>query len=343
MHFPLSIADEFDIISNIMAWYAQGGVFLEFSGFLGNTDLKQRLSSSFRGEKVSHCYLLCGPDGSGKRTLARILSAALQCEGASVPCGRCAACRKVFAGIHPDVITIDDPDKKTVSVELIRQLQADAYVRPNEGKKKIYCIPRAQDMTDSAQNALLKLIEEPPSYAVFFLLTNNAEKLLPTVRSRSAELRLEPIPWEQALTWLRGKFPEAEPASLQAAYARSGGYLGQAELLLQGGLQLPQTEAFAAAWQTGDRYALTHLLCSMEKLPRDKLLEIFLQWKQLLADALLVRAGFPGGPEATALARQRTAAQLAEAAGAVQTAMDHCAANVGAGHICGWLTAVLPR
>ena len=83
--------------------------------------------------------------------------------------------------------------------------------------------------------------------------------------------------------------------------------------------------------------------CMAPRTPREKLLEIFLQWKQLLADALLVRAGFPGGPEATALARQRTAAQLAEAAGAVQTAMDHCAANVGAGHICGWLTAALPR
>ena len=314
---------------------------MEFAGFLGNTALKQWLSASFQTGRTSHCYLLCGPEGSGKHTLARILAAALQCEGHSAPCGRCAPCRKVFADIHPDVITIDDPEKKTVPVELIRQLQADTYIRPNEGAKKIYLIPRAQDMSDSAQNALLKLLEEPPSYAVFFLLTDNADKLLPTVRSRGAELRLEPVPRNEALTWLRNKFPQEPQESLLAAYARSGGYLGQAEALMQGAIQLPQTTEFAQYFTARDRYGLSLLLCSMEKQPRDKLLEIFLQWKQLLTDALLVRSGIPGGPEATQLGRTRTAADLAAAANHVQTAMDHCAANVGAGHICGWLAVTL--
>lgn len=314
---------------------------MEFAGFLGNTVLKQRLRASFQSGRASHCYLLCGPVGSGKRTLAQILAAALQCQGHDVPCGRCGSCRKVLNGSHPDVITIDDPEKKTVSVELIRQLQADAFIRPNEGAKKVYLIPRAQDMTDNAQNALLKLIEEPPSYAVFLLLTDNAEKLLPTVRSRGVELRMEPVPQAEALPWLRGKFPQQTHDSLQAAYLRSGGYLGQAEALLQGTMQLPQTIQFAQSFSARDRYGLTLLLCSMEKQPRDKLLEIFLQWKQLLTDALLVRSGFPGGPEAALLGRSRSAADLAAAANTVQTAMDHCAANVGAGHICGWLSVTL--
>ena len=207
---------------------------MDFSGFLGNTDLKQRLSAAFRAKKTSHCYLLCGPDGSGKHTLAAILSAALQCEEPNAPCYHCAACRKILNGTHPDVITVDDPEKKTVSVELIRRLQSDAYIRPNEGQRKIYLIPRAQDMTDNAQNALLKLMEEPPSYAVFLLLTNNAEKLLATVRSRCAELRLEPVSRQEALSWLRGQYPQQSPESLQAAFLRSGGYLGQAAALLQG-------------------------------------------------------------------------------------------------------------
>ena len=314
---------------------------MEFAGFLGNTALKQRLSMSFQAGRTSHCYLLCGPEGSGNRTLARILSAALQCEGHSAPCGRCGPCRKVFANIHPDVITIDDPEKKTVSVDLIRQLQADAYIRPNEGAKKIYLIPRSQDMTDNAQNALLKLIEEPPSYAVFLLLTDNAEKLLPTVRSRAVELRMEPVPRAEAMTQLREKFPQESQESLLAAYVRSGGYLGQAEALLQGAIQLPQTIQFAQSFAARDRYGMTLLLCSMEKQPRDKLMEIFLQWKQLLTDSLLVRSGIPGSPEATQLGRTRTAADLAAAVNTIQTAMDHCAANVGAGHICGWLAVTL--
>ena len=172
---------------------------MEFNGFLGNAELKQRLSASFHAGRSSHCYLICGPEGSGKRTLAGILAAALQCEEASVPCGRCPACRKAMAGIHPDIITIDDPEKTIVPVTLIRQLQADAYIRPNEGQKKVYIIPRAQDMNESAQNALLKLIEEPPAYAVFLLIASNAAKLLPTVRSRCAELRLEPVPQKDGI------------------------------------------------------------------------------------------------------------------------------------------------
>ena len=79
----------------------------------------------------------------------------------------------------------------------------------------------------------------------------------------------------------------------------------------------------------------------MEKLPRDKLLDVLTQWKQLLADALLVRAGIPGDPDAAMLANRRTAAALAASAEIVQQAMDHCSANVGAGHICGWLAVSL--
>ena len=314
---------------------------MDFSGFLGNTDLKQRLSAAFRAKKTSHCYLLCGPDGSGKHTLAAILSAALQCEASDAPCYRCAACRKALNGTHPDVITVDDPEKKTVSVELIRRLQTDAYIRPNEGHRKIYLIPRAQDMTDNAQNALLKLMEEPPSYAVFLLLTNNAEKLLATVRSRCAELRLEPVSRSEALSWLRERHPQQTQESLQAAYLRSGGYLGQAADLLQGSLQLPQTAQFAQAFAAANRYDLTQLLCSMEKLPREKLLDILIQWKQLLTDALLARAGIPCDADASALAQHRTAPALSSAAQIVQQAMDHCSANVGAGHICGWLAVAL--
>jgi len=315
---------------------------MEFAGFLGNSDLKRRLSASFRTGRSSHCYLICGPVGSGKRTLAKILAAALQCEADSAPCGHCLPCRKALAGSHPDIITIDDPEKKTVSVDLIRQLQADAYIRPNEGRHKVYLIPRAQDMTENAQNALLKLIEEPPAYAVFLLLAANAEKLLPTVRSRCAELRLEPVHQQEALPWLAVRFPDQSQDTLWAACLRAGGYLGQAADLLQGALYLPQTLEFAGAFERNDTLAMTMTLCAMEKQPRNKLQELLAQWRQLLADAMLARAGLPASPEATAIGRSRTGTDLAGAAEALQKAHDACAANVGTGHICGWLATVLP-
>ena len=314
---------------------------MDFTGFLGNAELKQRLSASFDSGRNSHCYLLCGPAGSGKRTLTRILSAALQCTNSIRPCGVCVGCRKVLTNQHPDVITVDDSEKKQVAVGLIRQLQSDAFVLPNEGRHKIYVIPRAQDMNENAQNALLKLIEEPPSHAVFFLLTDNSEKLLPTVRSRCAELRLEPVPKRETLLWLSEQCPGRTQSELEAAFLRSGGYLGQARNLLEGELLLPQTVRFAECYTASDRFAMTELLCSMEKLPREKLLAVLLHWKQLLADALLVRAGMPGSPQASALGQRRTARALAEASAAIQKAMDACEANIGGGHICGWLLVTL--
>jgi len=314
---------------------------MEFVGFLGNEDLKARLSASFRNKRTSHCYLLCGPSGSGKRTLAKLLAAALQCTEPTVPCGHCAPCRKVCNGTHPDVITVDDPEKKTVQVDLIRKARADMYVRPNEGNHKIYVIPRAQDMNDNAQNALLKILEEPPSYGVFLLLTDNAEKLLPTVRSRCVELRLGPVPEPQAMPWLAERFPHKAQADLQAAYRRSGGYLGQTAALLEKELTLPQTEEFAAAFAKADAYRLTCLLCAMEKLSRDKLLELLEQWHSLLADALLARSGVAVGRQASELGNMRTVRALMDAAGIVRQAMEHCRANVGTGHICGWLAVKL--
>lgn len=314
---------------------------MDFFGLLGNEELKKRLSASFRAGKHSHCYLICGPEGSGKKTLARAMAQALQCEQANAPCGRCNVCRKVAAGIHPDVITVDDTERKTISVELIRQLQADAFVHPNEGKQKIYLIPRAQDMTENAQNALLKLIEEPPSYAVFLLLSTNAGKLLSTVRSRSVELRMEPVPFSQARQWLKEQRSADTEQTLQAAHLRSGGFLGQTLAWLSSEGQLPQTAQFAGAFASRDRYAMTLLLSSMEKMPRDQLLRCFSQWKQLLTDALMVRAGMPGGQEALLLGKSRTAQEMAAAAELTQKAMEHCTANIGAGHICGWLAANL--
>lgn len=196
-----------------------------FELLLGNAALKSRLSAALAQGKTGHCYLLTGPAGAGKRTLARLLAAALQCEGREKPCGLCGPCRKALADIHPDIITVDTPDRKTVPVERIRALQADAYVRPNEGQRKIYLFPRAQALTESAQNALLKLIEEPPPYGVFLLLSDVPEKLLPTVRSRCQLLRLEPVPQDQALPWLAAQFPQRDREALLAAYRRGGGYL----------------------------------------------------------------------------------------------------------------------
>lgn len=114
---------------------------MDVGGLLGNEAIRARLDAAAAQDRFSHSYLICGPDGSGKHTLAKILAAAMQCTGAGrKPCGRCEGCRKVFEGVHPDVITVNDPAHKTIAVDVIRQMRADVFLRPNEGKRKIYLI-----------------------------------------------------------------------------------------------------------------------------------------------------------------------------------------------------------
>ena len=203
-----------------------------FSTLLGNERLKENLTRSLKKGHIAHFYLISGPEGSGKHTLAHLLSAAILCEGTEPPCMTCHACRRVLEDIHPDVIWVEDKDKKTVTVDLMRQARADAFIRPNEAAYKIYVIPRAQDMRLEAQNALLKILEEPPEYAVFLLLTDNPNKMLPTIRSRCTALNLNALPEETLRSALHREFPEAAKETLESALERSGGFLGQAKALM---------------------------------------------------------------------------------------------------------------
>ena len=312
-----------------------------FDQLLGNDALKTRLISEAAAGRLSHCYLLAGPEGSGKRTLARLLAAAAQCEGNAPPCGVCLPCRKVLSGVHPDLSYVDDPDRKQIPAELIRNARADVFIRPNEGRRKILIFPRAQDINATGQNALLKLLEEPPSYAMFLLLSDAAEKLLPTIRSRCAELRLSPLPDGLLRTELARRFPDAPPDRLRAAALDSGGFLGRAAAMLEAE-PIPQTARFAKAYGTGDTLELLSLFCSMEKFNRDRLLPILQDFRRLIIDALLARQGISvSSPEAGIAAAKRTPQSLLAAAGALEEAAADCRANVNTATICAALFARL--
>lgn len=310
-----------------------------FESLLGNERLKDNLRSSINRGRISHFYLISGPEGSGKRTLAKLLGAAILCKEADRPCGRCSACRKSLGNGHPDLITVDDPEKKTVSVELIRQARADIYIRPNEADHKIYLFPRAQDMGIPGQNALLKVLEEPPAYGVFMLLTDNPQKLLPTVRSRCTELSLSALPEALLRNQLSQAFPQAEPEAISAAISRSGGYLGQAKQLLEEGTQLPQhTQDFLTAYAHRSSYGLLQVLVPMEKWKRDQLIPVLNQWAGFLEGALVQRTGIPTTtPMVRELIGGRNAQELLCAISALQKAAEYAQGNVSPAAVCGWL------
>lgn len=310
-----------------------------FGALLGNDQLKHNLTESLAKGRISHFYLISGPKGSGKHTLAKELATAILCQGSRKPCGVCEACRKMKDGMHPDFITVDDPEKKTVTVDLIRQARADIYIQPNESDHKIYLFPRAQDMGIPGQNALLKVLEEPPKYGVFLLLTDNPEKLLPTVRSRCTELKLLPLPEDILQTQLSRDFPQATPEDISAAIARSGGFLGQARDLLEGGAALsPQTEDFLRAIGEKNELLLTEVLAPMEKWKRDALAEILQQWLELLESALTSRSGLHAlTPQARQLAKMRTGSDLHHCVQTLKQALEYTQSNVSPAAVCGWL------
>ena len=311
-----------------------------FESLLGNERLKENLRISAQKGRFSHFYLISGPSGSGKRTLARLLSAAILCEGAEKPCLTCPACRKALADTHPDLITVTDPEHKTVAVRIVRDARADMYVMPNEGSRKIYVFP--QELGIEGQNALLKILEEPPQYGVFILLSDNPEKLLPTVRSRCTELQLLALP-ESVLTGaLRKEFPDADEMSIAAAVSRSGGYLGQAKKWLDEGAVSQQTEIFGESYAACNSVGLLQALVPMEKWKRDLAIGEWQSWLELLENALTGHSGMAmTSPLARKISSSRSSEELLSAITALQKAIEYAQGNVSVAAICGYLQHTL--
>lgn len=178
--------------------------------------------------RIPHACLICAASHADALEQARRIAGAAVCSGTGRrPCGQCRDCRKATEGIHPDIITVsrltDDrgKQKQQITVDQIRDMSMDAALLPNEAQRKVYIIDRADSMNPAAQNAALKLLEEPPQWTVFLLCAVNAGQLLPTVRSRCAEYSFA------------GRTEEADEqtASLAAEYIKAVSSGSRAQLL----------------------------------------------------------------------------------------------------------------
>ena len=167
-----------------------------FSDVLGHEQTIAHMKSAIEANKVSHAYLLAGEKGSGKKMLAGIFARTLQCEAhGSEPCGKCHSCIQAESGNQPDIIYVTHEKTGSISVDDIRgQVNGDIQIKPYSSPYKIYIIDEAEKLTQQAQNALLKTIEEPPAYAIIMLLTANEGMLLPTIKSRCVTLTMKPVP-----------------------------------------------------------------------------------------------------------------------------------------------------
>jgi DNA polymerase-3 subunit delta' len=199
-----------------------------FGQIIGHESIIQHLQNAIASHKVSHAYIIHGEEGMGKKLLAKTFAKTLQCEeGGILSCNRCKSCLQSDSGNHPDIIWVTH-EKISIGVEDIRlQVNADIQVKPYSSPYKIYIIDDADKLTEQAQNALLKTIEEPPEYAVVLLLAGNISVILPTILSRCVLLNLKPVDKQAIKDFLmeRHHIPDY---MAEVAAAFSGGNVGKA-------------------------------------------------------------------------------------------------------------------
>ena len=187
------------------------------------------LKQAVRSGRTVSAYLFSGAEGIGKKTVSRVFSASLLCHSPKdgVPCLSCPSCRLLAADSHPDLIRLTAPvDKKSIGVETVReQIIREAYIRPFHSERKVFVIENGELMTPEAQNALLKVLEEPPSYAVFLLLATAPDQLLETVRSRCLKLQLLPLSHQACRTFFEAQAPADSRKTLAASFSQ--GVLGR--------------------------------------------------------------------------------------------------------------------
>lgn len=268
----------------------------------GEPRLSRRIREAANRDALGRASVLSGQGDLA--AAARFTAAALLCRGTDRPCGVCQDCRKILRNVHPDVLTVTDPDHKNISVDVLRNVTADASVLPNEGRRKVYIFPDCSLLDSKAQNVLLKVVEDGPAHAAFLFCAANSAVLLPTIRSRTAEWKLSPPP---------------ETA------AEDGQARRLCELICGG--SAPEITAFCAELENS-------------KITREELKKLLSDTRDLLTAALAAACTGQGDALAARLAGlgKYRLSSIVEKLGAF---IRQCNYNIGVGHLLGALAAEL--
>ncbi len=266
-------------------FFIKWGSHMNLSALFGNQRLKSQLAQQQGGTGLSHAYIVAGCAGTGRHTLVNALTAAALCRegGVNAPCGHCPQCKKVFSAIHPDVVSVGED--KPLLVDEVRDIRSDVYIRPNEGIRKVYILWNSDKMKEPPQNALLKVLEEGPSYALFILVADNAGGILDTLRSRSELLSLAPAQeivdsgLEDRVTPIVEAIARGDELATLLAISSVGKVEKEQTIPL---VSLLQTRLTQRATQGGDSRRLTRsaILCAkmVEGARQNVGLELLLNW-----------------------------------------------------------------
>lgn len=266
-----------------------------FSGLFGNEQSKRRLATAIRGGTLAHAFLLSGPDGSGKMTFAKEISAALNCEkrnnpSEALPCHSCNTCRRIFDDGFIDIKTLKKPkDKATIGVGEIRYFREDMFLSATESDYKIYIIDDAEKMTPNAQNALLKVLEEPPSNVIVFLLSASDDAILTTIKSRTQHIAMQRFDEDELEKYFGGS-ANGKREILMCA----DGCIGRAKELISESSEdavtmRRTTERLIEAMKPGEPYSA--LYSAIKELPtkKDELAEALENLTVALRDLILLK------------------------------------------------------
>ncbi|MBR5139710.1 MAG: AAA family ATPase [Clostridia bacterium] len=212
-----------------------------FNRLYGNDSLKNRLSTAILTDRYNHALLICGPSGSGKKTLALEICAALNCLNAAddrfpLPCGGCNNCRRIYEDNYPDIKRLKkDASKATIGVEELREFREDMFLSAVESEHKIYIIDQADKMTPNAQNALLKVLEEPPPAVIILLLCEEADKILTTIKSRAQLAVMQRFGADEIVSYLlsKGEIGNADKDKVKENLSFADGRIGKAIEILR--------------------------------------------------------------------------------------------------------------
>ena len=200
--------------------------------FVGNDNLKETVATAVKSGRFPHAFIIEGEPGSGRHTFAKILAAAAVCDDSEAPCGRCRTCNLVENDGYCDVLTYK-PDGATFKIDTVRSIRENAFIYPIEAKRKVNILLDCDKMSEQSQNALLKILEEPPKFMVFILVCRNALSLLTTVRSRCITLSVKNPDFNDAFNFIKVKKGLPDD-NIKEALENSHGNIGLALDILDG-------------------------------------------------------------------------------------------------------------
>ncbi len=302
---------------------------LDGSLFVGNGRTLQRVEDMLMQKRVPQALVIEGPAGSGKKTLARLIAAGLLC-GEPSPCGTCNVCSLIAKDAHPDVTWVrSEKDKSSLSVGEIRDVRAEAYMPPQQSDRKVFVI--ADEMNVQAQNALLKVLEEPPAHVVFLILCEHHSNLIATVQSRVTVFTLGSVSYDEALPVLLGHGFSDSPAT-RHRYETGGQVIGS---MLQAGEEPTEewraAEGCALALARGKREEFLQAVAPImgeRALYPGTLTALY----TLIRDGLVCLVGQSGGEEIPALlSRRLSREQLLQAAQVIAEYQENLPYNPNGG------------